>query len=448
VELAAVSRARRAGAGGRAVGACWGRLSGRAVAPRALGWAPPLLALRRPWRHLVVEGVDLGALGRATDAAPTGPVTAAAGRARRAPEPLVPVRPVADRKASVRFPAGRPEGPVRRVVSAPPLPSGGALRGGLRTGMPVPSGDVGVGAVERLPTARAGADSGSSPERGSGPGGGSDPWSTPAGRRVEVVPPSAHRGVGNTEVDHDAAESEDPLSGASPNAGPIGGAAAGGGMEPTATRPRRSETEGAVDPAGGVTGGSPDDAPVGRTPAAEPRAAGRPRSAHWRAAADGVTGGSPYDSPADPAPAARTPRTEPAAVGRPRSAHWRAAADGVTGGSPYDSPADPAPDARIPGMDTTAGGRPRSPTVRADANGEALYAAPPAPAAAEPLVAPRRARGLDELVRRWEGLAPHASPQHGAPHDAAGLTAEDIADALDELVRREAQRHGLDGGTP
>jgi hypothetical protein len=108
-------------------------------------------------------------------------------------------------------------------------------------------------------------------------------------------------------------------------------------------------------------------------------------------------------------------------------------------------------------MDTTAGGRPRSRTVRADANGEALYAAPPA---AEPLMAPRRARALDELVRRWEGLAPHASPQRGAPHDAAGhadapprgeaaaLTAEDIADALDELVRREAQRHGLDGGTP
>jgi hypothetical protein len=244
-------------------------------------------------------------------------------------------------------------------------------------------------AVERPTPARAGAGSGSSPEAGSGPGGGSEPWSTPAGRRVEVSSPSVHRGVGDPEVHLTAAEAEDPVPGASPNA--------------------RST----VDRAGGVTDRSLDDAPVGRTAEAEPRAGGRPLSAHWGAAADGVTERSPYGSPADPAPAAR---------------------------------------AR--GMDTTTGGRPRSRTVRAEADGEALYAPPPA---AEPLMA---TRGLDELVRRWEGLAPHASPERGARHDAAGhadapsrggaaaLTAEDIADALDELVRREAQRHGLDGGTP
>jgi hypothetical protein len=393
----AVDRARRVTVAGRNLRAIRGRLRWQGLAGAELCWQPPLTALRRHWQGLASRDIDLTVLSRALEpvddvATAGGPVTTPPGRVDR---------------ASSLVTQGISRAPGRGPASAP----------------------------------------GPVPWRGAVPDGGPEPrsWFAPArttspltGRSPQDVWGDA---VSDGSVTGDLAV--DPVVTASDNVGPSAPTAFGdrsGPLVRRGPRPRATDAPDAVAPSGAVVDAVVDSVGTGTLP-------------QWLWAPT-ATPSEHEDASLAPDLASATPANPPTAAGDLPTRRRPA----VSVGQFVPDPAPGGPDGGSPAAETGA---------------TQLVTG---------LTADTQQRGLSELLRRWEdaepaGAAttfPGAAPVPGrgpaglpgerperAGHrwpvassgpadllDGHGGLEDAVEEALDTLLMREAERHGLDAGAP
>lgn len=417
VGAAAVRRATGATAGGRAIAASWGRLVGASIAPQTLGWAPLLAAVRQPWQVLAGPAAGFEALSPALAA-----VSNALGDNGS--------DPAGGTNGSIIRRGAR--GPSRNAISGAAPSTSFAQVNAHRLLAATVGGTAGRQRVARHDPA-APAD----PAASLGPrtvpranGFAPDGTALPAAGGTHTVP-YRHGSSGPVELSvvNRRADATGPIA-----TGPIGTGSIGTGSISTGSISTGPIGTGPIDP---------ERQPVHGT---GPRVAPE----RTRGGADAFTHrGIPVTGAAGSATSVAL-ATERASGGGLGELVQRWNGDGTTDRTPTDhQPAAqragvwryPAP---APGRGTR---RPAAAMQDAgEAGGEAPAGGPGWQGAVHDQAGQDHA-GHEYSSRdraNWgtslTSLAPEPVPPAGA------LTVEDLQDALDDLLRREAQRYGLDGG--